>query len=60
MHNEIMQTLRWLRVPGDTIFAFGAIALVLFIAGLKTGHSIHKDKRTELPERLPEEQATPS
>ena len=38
----IMQTLRWLRVPGDTIFAFGAIALVLFVAGLKTGHSTRK------------------
>jgi nitric oxide reductase subunit B len=35
-----MQTLRWMRVPGDTIFALGAVALVWFIAGLKTGHSI--------------------
>ena len=40
MHTEVMQTLRWLRVPGDTIFALGAIALVWFVAGLKTGHSI--------------------
>ena len=40
MHTPVMQTLRWLRVPGDTIFALGAIALVWFIAGLKTGHSV--------------------
>ncbi|MBX9584823.1 MAG: hypothetical protein K2X87_31350, partial [Gemmataceae bacterium] len=42
MHTEVMQTLRWLRVPGDTIFAAGAIALVLFVAGLKTGRSLRK------------------
>jgi nitric oxide reductase subunit B len=40
MHTDVMQTLRWLRVPGDTVFALGAIALVWFVAGLKTGHSI--------------------
>jgi len=38
----IMETLRWLRVPGDTIFFFGAVALVIFIVGLKTGHSFRK------------------
>jgi nitric oxide reductase subunit B len=27
----LMQTLRWLRVPGDTIFAVGAVALVVFV-----------------------------
>jgi len=27
----LMQTLRWLRVPGDTIFALGELILVLFI-----------------------------
>jgi nitric oxide reductase large subunit len=26
-----MQTLRWMRVPGDTIFAIGAIVLVAFV-----------------------------
>ena len=35
-----MQFLRWMRVPGDTIFAVGAVALVLFIIGLATGHSL--------------------
>jgi nitric oxide reductase subunit B len=47
MHTEAMQTLRWLRVPGDTIFALGAIALVWFVAGLKTGHSIRNGAAAE-------------
>ncbi|TWU62214.1 nitric-oxide reductase large subunit [Crateriforma conspicua] len=42
MQTELMQTLRWMRVPGDTIFFFGAVALVWFILGLKTGHSFSK------------------
>jgi nitric oxide reductase subunit B len=42
MQTDLMQTLRWLRVPGDTIFFFGAVVLVLFVAGLKTGHSFKK------------------
>jgi nitric oxide reductase subunit B len=37
-----MQQLRWLRVPGDTIFFTGAVALVVFVAGLKTGHSFRE------------------
>jgi nitric oxide reductase subunit B len=43
MQTPIMQTLRWLRVPGDTVFFLGAVALVWFIAGLKTGHSFRKE-----------------
>jgi nitric oxide reductase subunit B len=31
MGTPLMQTLRWMRVPGDTIFAIGAIVLVLFV-----------------------------
>lgn len=27
----LMQTLRWMRVPGDTIFAVGALAMVAFV-----------------------------
>ncbi|MEZ6150461.1 MAG: nitric-oxide reductase large subunit [Pirellulaceae bacterium] len=42
MQTDLMQTLRWMRVPGDTIFFIGAVALVLFVAGLKTGHSFKK------------------
>ena len=44
LHREaiFMQNLRWMRVPGDTIFFLGAVALVLFVAGLKTGHSFQR------------------
>ena len=33
----LMQTLRWLRVPGDTLFAIGAATLVAFVATIRTG-----------------------
>jgi nitric oxide reductase subunit B len=39
-----MQTLRWMRIPGDTVFAIGAVALVLFVIGLYTGHSVTGDR----------------
>jgi nitric oxide reductase subunit B len=42
-----MQTLRWLRVPGDTLFAIGAIALVIFIVGLHYGWSLEGGRRGE-------------
>ena len=42
MQTPIMQTFKWMRVPGDTIFFLGAVGLVLFVAGLKTGHSFKK------------------
>jgi nitric oxide reductase subunit B len=32
-----METFRWLRVVGDTIFAAGTIALAIFVFGLRTG-----------------------
>ena len=27
----LMQNLRWMRVPGDTLFALGAVVLVAFV-----------------------------
>ena len=44
MHTELMQTVRWLRVPGDILLALGELLLVYFIIGLKTGWSL-KEKR---------------
>ena len=44
MQTDLMQTLRWMRVPGDTIFFLGAVAIVIFIAGLKTGKSFHGEE----------------
>jgi nitric oxide reductase subunit B len=39
MQMPVVQNLRWMRIPGDTIFAAGAVTLAIFVAGLKTGHS---------------------
>ncbi|MCF8334807.1 MAG: nitric-oxide reductase large subunit, partial [Bacteroidales bacterium] len=40
-----MQTIKWLRVIGDTIFAAGALVLVYFVFGLRFGWSIEKKSR---------------
>ena len=42
MQTDLMETLRWMRVPGDTVFFIGAVTLVIFVAGLKTGHSFRR------------------
>lgn len=39
-----MDKLRWMRVLGDSLFGLGALALGLFVAGLKTGWSLEKKK----------------
>jgi nitric oxide reductase subunit B len=42
MQTGIMNTLRWMRLFGDTVFAFGIVALALFVAGLATGRSFRR------------------
>ncbi len=55
LQTPLMDMLRWLRVPGDVLFAVGAVLLAWFLVGLKTGWSL---ERTEVvqpqaePERL--------
>ena len=44
MHTDLMQTIRWLRIPGDILLVIGELLLVYFIIGLKTGWSL-RDKR---------------
>jgi nitric oxide reductase subunit B len=44
MQQPYLITFKWLRVIGDTIFAFGTIALAWFIFGLKFGWSIEAKK----------------
>jgi nitric oxide reductase subunit B len=39
-----MQALRWMRVPGDVLFAAGAALFAWFILGLLTGHSYDDTK----------------
>jgi len=45
MQSPGMQTLRWLRIFGDTIFTLGSVGLVYFVIGLSTGWSIKKNGR---------------
>ena len=45
MDTPVMDFWRWMRVPGDTIFAIGALAIGVFMIGLLTGHSLKKDGR---------------
>jgi len=42
LHSGGMNTLRWMRMIGDSIFALGALALGWFVLGLVTGHSYEK------------------
>ena len=44
MQSGTMQTLRWMRVPGDIVFSIGAAAFAWFVLGLLTGHSFDKTK----------------
>ena len=41
----LLQTLRWLRMPGDTLFAIGAIGFVVFVFGLGLGYSLEDQGR---------------
>ena len=37
LHSPAMETLVWLRVPGDVVFALGAVLLLVFLARLEIG-----------------------
>jgi nitric oxide reductase subunit B len=52
MQTGVMNTLRWLRVVGDTVFAAGAVALAAFVIGLRTGGST-RTQDFHLPEAAP-------
>ncbi|MCY1721210.1 nitric-oxide reductase large subunit [Prolixibacteraceae bacterium Z1-6] len=45
MQQPYLITFKWLRVIGDTIFAFGTIALAWFIFGLKFGWSTEENNK---------------
>jgi nitric oxide reductase subunit B len=46
LQTPTMQALRWMRVPGDVLFALGAALLGWFVLGLLTGHSFEQEGRT--------------
>ncbi|MBE0565927.1 MAG: nitric-oxide reductase large subunit [Krumholzibacteria bacterium] len=49
MQQDLLQTFRWLRVIGDTVFAVGTVALAWFVVGLRTGWSVRGT--ADLPDR---------
>jgi nitric oxide reductase subunit B len=48
MQSGAMNTLRWMRVPGDVLFALGAAVFGWFILGLLTGHSYRDERPTPI------------
>jgi nitric oxide reductase subunit B len=52
LQTPTMQTFRWLRVLGDTVFALGVLAMGWFKLGLLTGHSFARPKGEKEEERL--------
>jgi nitric oxide reductase subunit B len=55
-----METLRWLRLIGDSVFIVGVGALVWFVAGLKTGWSFVPDPARPASVRAGERGRAPS
>jgi nitric oxide reductase subunit B len=47
LQSPTMQMLRWMRVPGDILFAAGAALLGWFVLGLLTGHSFSKQETVQ-------------
>jgi nitric oxide reductase subunit B len=45
LHTPMLTRLRWMRMFGDTIFAFGALVLGWFVLGLVTGHSFDRGSK---------------
>jgi nitric oxide reductase subunit B len=60
MQTPTMNTLRWLRVIGDTLFAAGAVALGWFVLGLKTGWSVTAEPDAALASAPPTSAAVAS
>ena len=57
MQQGTIDLFRWLRVIGDTIFAAGIVAIVLFTAGLVTGHTTRPQ---QVDEKAPEPALNPA
>jgi nitric oxide reductase subunit B len=47
--SPLMQKLRWMRIPGDTLFALGAVAVVAFVFT----HRAPRRKTLSSPDALP-------
>jgi nitric oxide reductase subunit B len=52
LQSGVIETFRWLRVIGDTVFAAGSLALAAFVIGLRTGGSTRRDT-FRVPDAMP-------
>jgi nitric oxide reductase subunit B len=61
MQQDYLQTLRWLRMIGDTVFSAGLVSLAIFVFGLKGGWSIKQNVSVDADRisRLPADQMKP-
>ncbi|MGV3721556.1 MAG: nitric-oxide reductase large subunit, partial [Actinomycetota bacterium] len=59
MQTPLMNTLRWWRVPGDTLFAVGALILGWFVWGLNAGWSLDHTREAQEGSTQLEPQASP-
>ena len=55
LQSSPMQALRWMRVPGDMLFALGAALLGWFVLGLFTGHSFEDETGSDTTRSRKEE-----
>lgn len=46
LYSPLVEPIKWSRIFGDTIFAVGVVALVIFVAGLLFGYSTKKKPET--------------
>lgn len=58
LQQPYMDTLRWLRAIGDTLFGLGAVALGYFVLGLKMGWTVKSEVEIDA-ERYPTVRETP-
>jgi nitric oxide reductase subunit B len=45
LQGSTLESLRWMRIFGDVVFSVGALALALFVIGLKTGWSVDMTRK---------------
>ena len=48
IHSNVMETLVWMRVPGDIVFSAGAVTLALFMAKLLIGPLVGRKAAVEI------------
>ena len=60
IHSPVMETLVWMRVPGDIVFSIGAVLLALFMAKLLIGPRAKQPVGAPEPRPVPEPAMVPA